>query len=111
MNPEVLDAWAKILEGVPHSVLWLLAKGTDDPAPANLLSEAAVRGIDPARLIFAQYRTNPAYLALYRCADLFLDTWPYNAHTTASDALWAGCPVISLLGDTFAGRVYGRNFA
>ncbi len=61
--------------------------------------------MDPARLVFARHRPNPEYLALYRHADLFLDTWPYNAHTTASDALWAGCPVLTTLGGTFAGRV------
>ena len=59
----------------------------------------------PSRLVFATHRPNPDYLALYRHADLFLDTWPYNAHTTASDALWAGCPVLTVLGTTFAGRV------
>lgn len=72
---------------------------------ANLRREATAHGIAPARLMFATYRANPEYLALYRCANLFLDTWPYNAHTTASDALWAGCPVLTWLGDTFAGRV------
>jgi predicted O-linked N-acetylglucosamine transferase (SPINDLY family) len=63
------------------------------------------RGIDPARVVFASARPNAEYLGLYRHADLFLDTWPYNAHTTASDALWAGCPLVTLRGDTFAGRV------
>jgi predicted O-linked N-acetylglucosamine transferase (SPINDLY family) len=63
------------------------------------------RGIDARRLVFAAPRPNPQYLGLYRVADLFLDTWPYNAHTTASDALWAGCPVLSWRGETFAGRV------
>ena len=105
LNPAVFDAWARILAAVPDSVLWLLARGEDDAAVGSLRREAAVRGIAPARLVFAGYRANADYLTLYRCADLFLDTWPYNAHTTASDALWAGCPVLTWLGDTFAGRV------
>jgi predicted O-linked N-acetylglucosamine transferase (SPINDLY family) len=97
--------WSKILKAVPQSVLWLLARGEGDPAIANLRREAAARGIDVARLVFAQYRPNADYLGLYRQADLFLDTWPYNAHTTASDALWSGCPVLTTMGTTFAGRV------
>jgi len=105
INPEVFDAWMAILRAVPDAVLWLLTKREDDPAVANLRREAHARGVDPARLVFARHRPNPEYLALYRHADLFLDTWPYNAHTTASDALWAGCPVLTTLGSTFAGRV------
>jgi predicted O-linked N-acetylglucosamine transferase (SPINDLY family) len=105
LNPEVLDAWAEIIAATPGAVLWLLARGDDDPAIANLRGEARKRGVDPARVIFAPRRPNAEYLALYRHADLFLDTWPYNAHTTASDALWAGCPVLTWRGDTFAGRV------
>jgi predicted O-linked N-acetylglucosamine transferase (SPINDLY family) len=104
LNPAVFDAWARMLAAVQGSVLWLLARGRDDPAIGNLRREAAARDIDAARLVFAGFRSNPEYLALYRCADLFLDTWPYNAHTTASDALWAGCPVLTWLGETFAGR-------
>ena len=72
---------------------------------ANLPREAAIRGIDPQRIVFATARPNAEYLGLYCHADLFLDTWPYNAHTTASDALWAGCPVLTIMGTTFAGRV------
>lgn len=105
INPEVLDAWARILRAVPNAVLWLLARHEGEPAAANLRREAQARGIDPARLVFALHRANAEYLGLYRHADLFLDTWPYNAHTTASDALWAGCPVLTILGETFAGRV------
>ncbi len=105
INPEVFDAWMRILRAAEGSVLWLLARRDDEPAVANLRREAEARGIDPARLVFARHRPNPEYLALYAHADLFLDTWPYNAHTTASDALWAGCPVLTILGDTFAGRV------
>ncbi len=105
INPEVFDAWMAILAAVPDAVLWLLAKSDDAPAIANLRREAESRGIDAGRVVFARHRPNAEYLALYRHADVFLDTWPYNAHTTASDALWAGCPVLTLLGSTFAGRV------
>jgi predicted O-linked N-acetylglucosamine transferase (SPINDLY family) len=104
-NPGYFAALARIAAALPDSVLWFLARGHDDPAGANLRREAARRGIDPARVVFALARPNAEYLALYRCADAFLDTWPYNGHTTVSDALWAGCPVVALLGDTFAGRV------
>jgi len=105
LNPQVFDAWSQILAAVPGSVLWLLARRDDDPVIANLRCEAALRGVDPVRLVFTLFQPNAEYLALYRHADLFLDTWPYNAHTTASDALWAGCPVLTWLGETFAGRV------
>ena len=105
INPEVFDAWMAILSRVPDSVLWLLSHQAEDPVQANLQREAEARGVAPGRLVFARHRPNPEYLALYRHADLFLDTWPYNAHTTASDALWGGCPVLTVLGSTFAGRV------
>lgn len=105
INPQVFDAWASILRAIDRSVLWLLARRADEPAVAHLRGEAKARGVDPARLVFALHRPNADYLALYRHADLFLDTWPYNAHTTASDALWAGCPVLTMRGETFAGRV------
>ncbi len=105
VNPAVLDAWASILAAVPKGVLWLMVRSDRDPAASNLRREAAARGIAPERLVFATRRAQAEYLALYRRADLFLDTWPYNAHTTASDALWAGCPVLTWRGETFAGRV------
>lgn len=105
LRPEAFDAWAQILQRVPASVLWLLARREGDPAIANLRREIGARGIDPARLHFATARPNAEYLGLYARADLFLDTWPYNAHTTGSDALWAGCPVLTLQGETFASRV------
>ena len=105
IGPDVFDAWMRILRDVPRSVLWLLTRADDDFTRANLRREAMARGIDPARLAFADTRPHAEYLALYRHADLFLDTWPYNAHTTASDALWVGCPVLTTIGDTFAGRV------
>ena len=104
MAPPVFDVWMRLLDRVAGSVLWLRC---DKPrAEANLRSEAAARGIDPARLVFAD--TLPDYrdhLARHRVADLFLDTLPFNAHTTASDALWAGLPVLTCRGRTFSGRV------
>jgi len=74
-------------------------------ARANLRREAEARGIDPGRLVFAEAAELPAHLARHALADLFLDTLPYNAHTTASDALWCGLPVLTVRGETFAGRV------
>ena len=108
LNPQTFDAWAQILAAVPSSVLWLL--GSNDPTVSrlvetNLRREAVARDIDASRLVFAARRPHAEYVGLYRHADLFIDTWPYNAHTTASDALWAGCPVLTWLGDSFAGRV------
>ena len=105
INPEVLDAWTRILAEVPEAVLWLLTRRGDERLASNLRRETVRRGIDARRLVFATARPNPEYLALYRAADVFVDTWPYNAHTTASDALWAGCPVVTLRGATFASRV------
>ena len=105
LNPEVFDAWMRILAEVPDAVLWLLARPGEEMLERNLRREMVRRGLDARRLQFTRARANPDYLALYRVADLFLDTWPYNAHTTASDALWAGCPVVTLRGETFAARV------
>jgi predicted O-linked N-acetylglucosamine transferase (SPINDLY family) len=105
INPQVFDAWAQILAAVPGAVLWLLARGERDPAIANFHREATARGMAPERVVFATHRPQAEYLGLYRHADLFLDTWPYNAHTTASDALWEACPVLTWRGSTFAGRV------
>jgi predicted O-linked N-acetylglucosamine transferase (SPINDLY family) len=105
INPDVFDAWARIMTQARETVLWLLARGESDPAIDHLRREAIARGIDPQRLVFATHRAQSRYLALYRHADLFLDTWPYNAHTTASDALWMGCPLLTIKGSTFAGRV------
>jgi predicted O-linked N-acetylglucosamine transferase (SPINDLY family) len=92
-----------ILQQVPDSVLWLLSgpEGADD----RLRSAAGAAGIAPERLVFLPRLPHADYLARYKHADLFLDTLPYNAHTTASDALWAGCPVLTCTGRTFAGRV------
>jgi protein O-GlcNAc transferase len=105
INAEVLDTWVEILGKVQGAVLWLLTSANDQPVRDRLLHEAIARGADARRIVFADTRPHGDYLALYRCADLFLDTWPYNAHTTASDALWAGCPIVTMSGETFANRV------
>jgi predicted O-linked N-acetylglucosamine transferase (SPINDLY family) len=95
--------WMRILLRVPGSVLLLLA--ADDTVKSNLRREAVRGGAHPDRVVFADRLPMPEYLARYRAADLFLDTLPYNAGTTASDALWAGLPVLTCAGETFAGRV------
>ena len=105
IGPQVFDAWMTILQRVRGTALWLLARNATDPLIANLRREAERRGVSGDRLLFATARPNPEYLALYEHAQLALDPWPYNGHTTTSDALWAGCPVVTLMGDTFAGRV------
>ena len=103
-NPDLFDSWARILKAVDGSVLWLSA--ANKIAIANLSNEISARGVNPNRLIFAPRLASSAeHLARHRLADLFLDTLPYNAHTTASDALLAGLPVITRIGETFAGRV------
>lgn len=99
------DRWLSILERVPRSVLWLL--GSSDAAQDRLREHTTRRGLDPQRLVFAPKLANPHHLARYPLADLFLDTTPYGAHTTASDALWMGVPVLTLSGRSFASRVCG----
>lgn len=101
--PETFDSWMRILESVPNSVLWLLSDNIW--AEENLQKEAVARGIDASRLIFAKRMPLAEHLARFRHADIFLDTFPYNAHTTASDALWAGVPVLTRSGKSFASRV------
>jgi predicted O-linked N-acetylglucosamine transferase (SPINDLY family) len=103
IRPELFDVWCRLLRDVPGSVLWLLESNAQ--ARANLLREAAARGVDPERLVFAPLVASEANLARLRHADLVLDTLPVNAHTTASDALWAGAPIVTVVGNAFAGRV------
>jgi predicted O-linked N-acetylglucosamine transferase (SPINDLY family) len=103
ITPEIFASWMRIMAAVPGSVLWLLANDSD--SIARLRGVAEVQGIDPARLVFGPSLPSAQHLARHRLADLFLDTLPYNAHTTASDALWAGLPVLTQLGQAFAGRV------
>lgn len=101
--PAMFDVWMRVLERVPGSVLWLLA--ATETTRANLRGEAARRKVDPSRLVFGATMQSADHLARLRAADLFLDTLPYNAHTTGSDALWAGLPVLTCKGSTFPGRV------
>jgi protein O-GlcNAc transferase len=100
----IFDIWMRLLAQVPGSVLWL--SKINKHAEANLRREAAARGIDPGRLVIASWTDSiEDHLSRHRAADLFLDTLPYNAHSTASDALFAGLPVVTCTGTTFAGRV------
>ena len=103
ITPLFFDIWTRLLKRVPGSVLWLL--GGSNEVEQNLCKEALARGVEPNRLVFASRLPNPTHLARQRLADLFLDTLPYNAHTTTSDALWAGLPVLTCIGEAFAGRV------
>jgi len=109
ITPIVFDVWMSLLNDVPGSVLWLLE--SNHQAPVNLRCEAERRGVDSARLVFAPRLPLPAHLARHQLADLFLDTFPVNAHTTASDALWAGLPVLTWSGETFISRVAGSLLA
>jgi predicted O-linked N-acetylglucosamine transferase (SPINDLY family) len=103
LNPTIFDSWMRILKATGSSVLWL--SSNNNSAMANLRMEAEKRGINSSRLIFAQ-RTKliEEHLARHSLADLFLDTLPYNAHTTTLDALWAGLPVLTCMGESFASR-------
>ena len=103
ITPEVFDGWMRILKQVEHSVLWLLEDNIT--AASNLRREAITRGVPAERLIFAKRVPFSSYLARFRLADLFLDTLPYNAGATASDALWVGLPVLTRIGDTYVGRM------
>lgn len=103
ITPAVFDTWCGLLHDIPGSVLWLLE--CNPQARRNLQREAAQRGVDPLRLIFAPPLDIEAHLARLQAADLSLDTAPYGAHTTASDALWVGLPLVTVLGSAFASRV------
>ena len=103
LTPSTFDSWMRILRGVPDSVLWLLESLA--PYADNLGREAEKRGVAAERLIFAQDLPTDQHLARLQLADLFLDSLPYNAHTTGSDALWAGVPLLTQRGTTFPGRV------
>jgi predicted O-linked N-acetylglucosamine transferase (SPINDLY family) len=103
ITPDVFDSWMRILSRVPGSVLWLIAK--DGLARDNLRKEAEKRGIDAGRVLFAAPAVLPDHMARHRLIDLFLDTFIYGAHTTASDALWEGIPIVTRLGEAFPARV------
>ncbi len=105
ITPQIFSVWMRLLTATPDSVLWLLADNRW--AEENLRREAAARGVHPSRLVFAPRLKLPEHLARHPLADLFLDTLPFNAHTTASDALWTGLPVLTCAGRSFAARVAG----
>jgi predicted O-linked N-acetylglucosamine transferase (SPINDLY family) len=105
IQPDVFGVWMKLLREIDGSVLWLLRGNAI--AETNLRREAERRGVSADRLVFAPHVSPEQHLARHRAADLFVDTFPYNAHTTASDALWAGLPLVTWSGETFASRVAG----
>jgi len=103
LSPEVFDVWCDLLHKLPSAVLWLLE--WNDTSPDALRLEAQKRGIDPQRLVFAKKVHISEHISRFALADIYLDAWPCNGHTTASDALWAGVPVITNAGHSFAQRV------
>ena len=103
LNPEIFDIWMNLLKSINNSGLWILPQ--NKTAAKNLQKEAALRNVNPKRIIFAQRMKMSDHLARHKAADLFIDTFPYTAHTTASDALWAGLPVLTRIGESFASRV------
>lgn len=105
ITPRVFAVWCGLLDAIPGSVLWL--HKSNRWAEINLAKEARRRGLDPTRLVFADKKPHAQHLGRLQLADLFLDTLPYNAHTTASDALWCGVPIVTCAGNTFAARVAG----
>lgn len=105
ISPEVYADWMEVLRAVPEAVLWTLDLSPDLSMSANLRREAGARGVDAARIITCPKLPHAEYLARYRVADLVLDTFPYTAHTTASDALFAGCPLLTREGSSFPSRV------
>ena len=105
ITPEVFSIWMRLLTQFPNSVLWLLKDNST--AENNLRQEAKDRGVDPDRLVFAPRVTPAEHLSRHLCADLFVDTYPCNAHTTASDSLWSGLPLVTCSGNSFASRVAG----
>jgi predicted O-linked N-acetylglucosamine transferase (SPINDLY family) len=103
ITPQVFDVWMRLLEKVENSVLWILSE--DINISKNLKKEATIRGIDFNRIVFAERIKMNEHLARQKVADLFIDTFPYTGHTTASDALWVGLPVLTRIGKSFASRV------
>lgn len=105
LSPQTFDAWTRIMKAVPRSILWMLEDNTQ--ATQNLKRAAAERGVDPGRIVFAPRVPVDIHLARLPVADFMLDNWPCNAHTTASDSLWMGVPMVTLMGESFASRVAG----
>ena len=105
INPGIFNIWMNLLKSINNSVLWLVPQ--NEITAKNLKKEATIRNVNPDRIKFAQNIKMPEHLARHKAADLFVDTFPYNAHTTASDALWTGLPVLTLMGESFTSRVGG----
>ncbi len=103
ISSQVFDTWCTLLHDLPQAVLWLLE--WNEQSRSHIQREAQARGIDPARIVWAGRKLPAEHMARMQLADIFLDTWPCNAHTTASDALWAGVPVVTFPGRSFASRV------
>jgi predicted O-linked N-acetylglucosamine transferase (SPINDLY family) len=103
IGPEAFDAWCAVMREVPHAVLWL--KETNKQLKPQVLQQAADRGVAPERILFAQNVEFADHFSRLALADVFVDTWPYNAHTTASDALWAGVPVVTVYQNSYVSRV------
>jgi predicted O-linked N-acetylglucosamine transferase (SPINDLY family) len=103
IGPDAFDAWCTVMHQLPGAVLWL--KETNPQLRDNVLREAANRGVAPERIVWARNVRYADHFSRLALADVFVDTWPYNAHTTAADALWAGVPVVTLYGNSFASRV------
>ncbi len=103
ITPAVFEVWMRLLQRLPQAVLWLYSEVPE--TQDNLRREAAARGVDASQVVFGGALPQAQHLARLRLADVFLDTWPYNAHTTGSDALWAGLPLLTCTGATFASRV------
>ena len=102
-NPKTINLWINIMKKVPNSVLWLL--DDENESTYNLIEEFKLGGLNSSRIIFSKKLPLNEHLARHRLADLFLDTFPYGAHTTASDSLWSGLPLITKIGKAFASRV------
>ena len=105
ITPEIFSLWMEILNEKKDTVLWLFAN--DEITKKNIRSEAEKRNINPERIIFAKQKNHQEHLARHKLADLFIDTYPYTGHTTTSDSLWTGLPVITMFGNSFASRVSG----
>jgi len=103
ITPEVLDTWCGLMHEIPQAVLWL--RETNQQLHHNVWHECAVRGVAAERVVFAKTTSYENHFSRLALADVFVDSWPYNAHTTASDALWAGVPVVTLYGNGYASRV------
>jgi len=103
INPKIFDSWVNILKKVNNSVIWLLEN--NNISQKNLKKEAILRKIDPERIIFCKRTSSKEHIKRYQLADLFLDTFPYGAHTTANEALFSGLPIITIIGESFQSRV------